>query len=799
MFWKLLRIDDVSRVHQVEPAFRMDWPPAVLPAAILCAVAFTVYLYRRGPVPSRPWRVFLGILRALVLVAVVTLLFEPVLGITSSVKVPRTVLALLDVSDSMNIKDPRRQPGDLKAAAVVLGEIDREQVDRSLPDTVAARVADVPRIDLAKALFLNNAGNVFNDIDRDYRLRCFTFGHSVKPEAADMPSDESEADRALFSEAQAGESATRLGDAVEEVVSRFAGQSLSGVVVLSDGASNEGLDPLEAARRMQERAVPLYPVGIGLSDPPDIRLDAVMVPDTVFVKDRVPVRLQFSSTGFAGRRATVVLTFRGRPVGSEVVVLSDEAQFLEMTFVPAIQDDSAEFSVEIKPAGLGETEAGTANNRVDRTMRVIDEKIRVLYVEGKPRWEYRYLRRVLLRDHRLDVKFWMTEGDRELAKHSDSYLATFPMAPGQAFEYDLIIVGDVPRKTFTPLQMQRMEELVRDHGGAFLMLAGLYYAPVEYVNTPIGDMLPVRVRPDGWRSLNDMVHPVVTPEGSSSAVALLTYPEDRNSALWYGVKPLFAVARLDGAKSGATSLLSLSGAARGGEPYPLVCWHRHRRGKVMYVGSDQLWRLRLKRGDRFHTRFWGQTIQFLTLSRLLSGNKRVQLEADRPACRVGERIYLSANVLDEAYSPHLAKAFTVSLERQDERKETTPLRLEATPGIPGLYRGFYSPEQEGSYELHAKGVDKSDYNVVVLHVEAASREQLQPAMQEDTLREMARLSGGRYFDITTLPKLTEELKGEPHMTNVRYTRELFDQPVVFVLLLLLLSVEWFTRRRSDLV
>ncbi|HUT01872.1 MAG TPA: hypothetical protein VM031_05420 [Phycisphaerae bacterium] len=792
MLKKFLGLDDAGAISRLEWYLRLDWPSVVLLAAIVAAVVYTAILYRRERALRPGKRVLLGLFRATALIVLLVLLFEPVLAVSTTVKLPRTVLVLLDVSDSMNIQDKRRRPADQKAAALALGRISYSDPNAEVPEDARTVVSSVSRTDLARALLLRPTDNAFRKIAENYRVRYFAFGDKLVP-AAGKGATGPEA----LTKTDANDATTRLGGAIEEALARFSGQSISGAVLLTDGASNTGLAPLEVARRMKERAIPLYPVGLGLARPADVRLDAVIVPETVFVHDKVPVRIQYSSTGFANRRANVVLKFEGREVAAESVKLNDRAQFLELLFQPVRKAEAAKMEVSIQVAGA--EDASEENSRAVRTLRVIDDKIKVLYVEGKPRWEYRYLRRVLLRDHRLDVKFYMTEGDKELAQYSDRYLATFPMAAERAFVFDLVILGDVPAKRFSGLQMERMEELVRQRGGSFLLLAGAHHAPYEYVGTPIEKMLPVTIRPDGPRTVDDMVHPRITADGMQSAVASLEYPEERNQALWYRVRPLFSVPRLDGMKKGAMPLLTLSSSMRGREPYPLICWHRHRRGKVMFIGTDQLWRLRFKRGDKYHARFWGQTIQFLTLSRLLGGNKRIRIETDRTDYRVGQRVQISANVLDEAFSPVLAQSFDVVAESGGAKMERTRLSLASVPGMPGLFRGFFSPETAGRFWLRPSDASPGSSNEAHFNVEATSLERQQPAMQEELLRQMVELSGGRYFTVSDLPELPKELGGEQRRTSVRVSRDLFDLPAVFLVLLAFLGVEWFLRRRLDLV
>ena len=790
---KLLNIDQSGPVTYFDCYLRDTWPRLILVLLIFAAISFVVLLYRREMALPMRRRVLLGVFRALALIIVIVLLFEPVLGLETVIRLPRTILVLLDTSESMGIKDARKTPEELRDAALALGKLARDQIGQPLPETVKAEVTSAARLDMAKGILGRAEGNVFQQIAQDdCKVRYFGFGERLEPATG-----EGETFPDMLRSAAATGKSTSLGTAIEDAVSRYSGQPIAGVVVLTDGASNQGMEPLAVAQRMQERAIPLYTIGLGLPAPLDLRVQDLLVPDTVFFRDKVPVRVQITSNGFTGRTVNLSVSLDGEKLVGKVVSLTGKPQFEELIFAPEKKADSAKLEVSVSEL---QGEVSAENNRVSKTIRVIDDKIKVLYVEGKPRWEYRYLRQVLLRDHRLDVKFLLTEGDRDLAAAApEQYLADFPEEAAKAFYYDLVILGDVPASYFGHTQLERIEELVKEKGGSFLMIAGRRHAPVSYIGTPIANVLPVKLRGDASQDVDDQAYPVVTNAGYQSAAMTIDIPKERNQELWALVKPLYQLPQLEGAKPAAMVLAELSTTARRREPYPLIAWQRYGRGKSLFVGTDQLWRLRFKRGDKYHARFWGQAIQFLTLSRLLGENKRIQLEIDRQDYRTGERVQINANVLNDAFEPEKRAAYTVYLDRTQPQRETTQLRLEPVPDIPGLYQGTFTPEQAGHYRLHTAPADEELANSVEFSVKASPLEQLEPAMQEEQLRRMAELSGGKYFTMRELPSLPQTIAGEQRTTVIRREKELWDIPIVLVVLVGLTGAEWFLRRRYDLI
>ena len=788
----VLNIDDAGSVSHFEWALRSAWPRIVVLLMVVAALAYATWIYRRERVLSTARRIVLGACRALCYAVLVLMLFEPVLGLEMRVELRRSLLVLMDCSESMEIHDRRSTRKQLEDAALALGKVPFEAPSQTLSAKDRAEVANASRMDLAKGILDHPTLETLRDLGLTHKVRYFCFGERLEP-----TSGEGEVLADSLRRIAATAKATRLGSAIEVAVSRYAGQPVAGILVLTDGASNGGVDPLEVARRLRERRIPLFTVGLGLPNPPDVRVETVSVHDTVLLKDTVSVYVQVASTGYANRTVDLTLKLDGERVARERVLLTDKTQFVELQFTPDRKTGSAKLAVEIE--GLP-GESSTDNNRVEKTIRVIDEKIRVLYVEGKPRWEYRYLRRVLLRDPSLDVKFLMTEGDRDLAKAHDRYLATFPEEASKAFAFDLVILGDVPADYFTPAQLERMEQLVRERGGSLLMLAGERHAPQSYLDTPIAAVLPVKLHPAGREAIAGSIHPVLTDAGKKSTVVALDADPDTNAGLWRLVKPLYSVPALEGKKPAATVLLTLGDAGRRTEPYPLVAWHRYGSGKALFVGTDHLWRLRFKRGDIHHLHFWGQAIRFLTLSRLLGENKQIRLETPRRSYRTGEHVHILANVLTETYDRVTAPTYTIRIERLEPQAGTQELTLEPVKGAGGgLYQGFFTPEAEGQYRLRVRPEDAERANTVDFTVATTPLEQLEPAMQQARLEKMAELSGGRYFTVRDLPSLPDAITGEQRTAVVRREKELWDLPLIFVVLLACLGLEWFLRRRYDLI
>lgn len=779
--------------------FQHPWWIAL--AALVPIMGFAFLMYRREATLHPLLRKALALLRTGALLLIVLLLLQPAARFESETEVPGNLLVLVDVSDSMKIRDTRKNTPDLVEAAAALNKIpwpeaqSREEVD---PAAFAAHfstkakrdeVSMASRAELVNGLFRHPDLNVFNRLAADHNLRCFMGAENLR----ELEPSENLAE-VLEKGLPEAAGHTRLGDALNEAVDRYRGSPVSGVVLISDGASNAGRSPLEAARRLKDRGIPVHTIGVGLPHPSDVAIRDLIVKEVVFTKDLVSAKVRIESAGYEKRTVALRVLLDDSEVASRTVVLTGKPQFEQLSFKAGHLPRRANVRVEVSPLS---GEATTENNQVSQTLRVVEDKIKVLYIEGVPRWEYRYLRAILKRDRRLDVTFLMTQGDRELARASADHIAQYPTDPGAAFAYDLVILGDVRSGVFEEEQMETMEELVRRRGGALLMIAGKDHAPGEYADTPIEKVLPVRLDEGGGEQISRHIHPVLTDAGKESMVMVLETSERRNDAIWSNVKPLGWVPRVAGIRRGAAVLAELSDPVYGLESYPLVAWQRYGSGKSMFVATDHLWRLRYKIGDEHHTRFWVQAIQFLGLSRLLGENQQVRIETDRTVYSAGTPVRITVNALDETYGPVTAPAYTVQVGRVDGQLRERVM-LNAIPGAQGLFYGEYVPPEPGRYEVTPESDPVTQANTREFDVKTSTAEKTETAMRKDLLVKMADLTGGTYSGLLGIPELDSRIAPKTETVTLAKERQLWDNWIVLVIFLALVSMEWFLRRQNGL-
>jgi hypothetical protein len=583
-----------------------------------------------------------------------------------------------------------------------------------------------------------------------------------------------------------------------EAAARSGMTAPAGIVLLTDGIDDASSKRTEAVLQdLGARGIPVFPIPIGLEQPDDISIRTVVMQEVAFSGDRVPVQVHLLTKGYERRTVKLTITLNDRQVSQRRVRLQGGLQIEDIDFnVDLYEKGAAKIAVAVEPF---EDEVSTANNRIERSIRVVNEKVNVLYIEGNNRWEFRYLSAILKRDPRLNTTFIASSAGPEFARNSPEHIERFPSKRDEACKYDLVILGDVDAAFFSPEELVLLEELIRDRGGSLLVLCGPTHTPSSYSGTPVETMLPVRFDAENkWETTAESVYPVLTPEGRSSMVMMLENEPEENDRVWSRVAPLDHLPPLTGAKPGATVLASLSDSASGSQRYPLVAWHRYGTGKCLSIATDRLWRLRFKTGDKYHWRVWSQSIQFLTLSRLMGEHKRIRLETDRTTYRDGEQVRLYAHVLDEDFEPMVQPSFEISLNGVGENALREKVSLQPDRTSPGLYEGYFTTTVPGRYRLEANEDDKEVSNTTEFQVATVNEELSDTNMRLEGLQRIAQLTGGSCLSVHDLPKLKTLVGTEPLTTTVRTERALWDNGWVAALLISLLGMEWIMRRRHDL-
>jgi len=761
-------------------------------AALLLGLAW--WLYRREPDYLSPRK--RRLLRGLRLGAAACALFSAS-GIYLEMirEEPRqgTLVLLFDESESMGIQDRRITPEQLLEAQGMLGlsgDLGAEDV-AALRET--SRHAFVRRM-------IHKPGGFLSAVAGRYDLVAYSFGEASQASALEIGTDAS--GHPLVALGAPDQKATRMGSALRDAANRLRGRYLEGIVLFTDGGSNQGEDPGRVARDLH---VPLMTVGVGLPDAKDIEVRFVLIEDVLFKGDEFPVHVRLRQSGYAGRSGRLILRRGDEVIHEEAVPFTAEPEMTVVARIPAREAGVFSFSAEIEPF---EDEITAANNlRVRPNVRIIDSKIQVLVVEDAPRWEFRYLWSVLQADKkRIEARALLRQVDpRRISERGSRYVAAFPRGADELRKLNLLVLGDVAPDLLTRADMDNIVRWVREEGGAVVFVAGHGHMPGAYADTPLAELIPVDFarRPPMTREEELSAPPNpgfqarITRDGLRSPMFRLAPDPAANALAWEKASTLFTHLPSLSLKPGATVLMEHpSVTLPDGAPMPLILGQRVGRGHVQYHASFDTWRWRSVPGGEAHQRFWSQTVNSLTLPNLLGLSNQVRLESERTELTVGEDSTITAWVLDENLQPIGLPEIHIVVERSDLVRDR--FRLAKYGERPGMYQGPARVLAEGAARVFVEGMeDKGD---LLLSALLPRLEFESPAMRREELEDLARASQGHFVPLPDLDELAARLAGRAHGVRLhREERPLWNAPGLLLLLALLLGAEWFVRRKADLL
>jgi uncharacterized membrane protein len=786
-----LKEEDVQSVSSMSLQLRNSEALGWLVFAAMLMGLFVWWSYykqeaHRALPPTRK-RVLAG-LRLTLLGLILLLLLRPVLALDLEEHIRRTVLLLVDASKSMNIRDQRSDEIDQKRAQIGTGAI--AALSQPLSPSPGADSTRISRADLVKAVLQNPNLHLLDTLNKDFNVETFLFGKKLA--SADGSG--------WLADYKPDSNSTAIGDAVRDVLEQKRGQPLAGIVLMTDGGSNIGSPPTEAAEGAGRDGVPIFPYGVGITSPRDIIVTHLSAPEIAFAKDEVSVTVQVRGQGMSGQTGQVSLKLGDEAVASKDVTFTGADEIVSLTFTPQTKGDFG-LTASIPPR---DDEASKENNSAHQRLRVIDDKIKVLYIEQTPRWEFRFLQQVLLRDRRIQPSFVLMDGDPSISQGDETpYLPKFPEEKEKLFKYDMVIIGDVDPKAFTAPQLDAISEFVSKFGGACMFIAGRQSMPDAYRATVVEKMLPVELQPfhDSGGETTRAIHLTLTPFGETSQMLRLAPDEQANAELWSKLPPIYWDYNVGRPKPAAHVLIAdpdPSRATRFGS-MPVLATQQYGVGQVFYLGTDDLWRWRRGEGVNEYPLLWGQIVQGSALAHLLGSSKKTQLSVDKEEHNVGDPVTVFARLYNDSFQPiadaQVQAVYSVKTTGTAAGTGKTELTLRAVPDEPGMYRGDFVALQAGRYRFSTVG---DPATIVEFNASEPQFELGETAMNEPLLKQMAGISGGRFFREEDLPELAKALNAKPEALHTARDVELWSSPFYFLLMCLVAATEWFLRKKWNL-
>lgn len=721
----------------------------ILAIAVVALPVVTSYRRAAGRTRGRD-RVLLAGVRLGAFGLVLFCLAQPSLEISSAVPQRNFVGILVDDSRSMSIADAEGKP--------------RAEVVRRL---------------------LARDSSLFRSLSERFQIRYFRFGSSagrIEDLATLQFSDEW----------------TRLSPAIARAREELAQVPLAGLIVLTDGAENPAVS-LDSLEEIAPPGVPLYLVGIGEEHfPKDIEVLDVQGPGSVLQGSTMAVDIAIGQSGYAGRSVRVQAEESGRILASRVVSLERGATTARLQ-VPAPEPGvrSLRFAVESV-----EGEIIVENNRRDLITAVRRGPERILYYEGEPRFELKFVRRAVADDPNLRLSTLLrTAKDKYLRlgiEDSLELVSGFPRTREELFSYRGVVLGSVEASAFSVEQLRMLADFVSVRGGGLLVLGGRRaLAEGGFGETPLGRVLPVNLgSPD--TAFFDSVAVVPTMAGSDEPALQLLPDEKATADRWRSLPRLTTVNRITGIKPGAITLLEAEVAGRRA---PVLAWHRFGRGKAITfaVQDSWLWQMHADMAidDETHETLWRQLLRWLV--RDTPDRVTVALRADRVP--LGEPVALGVNVADGRFDAVNSETVLARVTGPTGRIAEVPVPWSGVRD--GFYQVPFVPQETGRYDLEIETRSAGDTSRQVatgsFTVGDSEAELRGATMQAARLKDMAARSGGRFYTPSTAGLLPQDIAMSGRGIVVKEHRDLWDMPVIFLLLVGLLGTEWGYRRWRGLV
>jgi von Willebrand factor type A domain len=785
--------------------FERPWSQTMLFFTVLGSVALICWLYRHEGKASPATKIVLAGLRITLVILAMFMLSEAVLSVDRT-GLPYVTI-LIDDSASQDIADQYDKP-EVKTALDALAAESRPSPKGKTAS--APTEEQTKRLDIAKGLILKDQARLLRELEKQHRVRLYLVSTGTRPLVKVERPDEVQRAVDLVRAIEPSGAQSKLGDGVRQVLTELRGAPPSAIIVFTDGQTTEGETLSKAAELATRKGVPLYTIGLGSAEPArDIELNELLVDDVVFVDDAVRFQAKLLARGFQGEKVTVRLKelepgSRDPKTAREIESTDVEApangqpKRVELVYRPKTTGERT-FILEVDPRPR---ELQKENNRIERSINVRKEKLKVLYVDTEPRYEFRYLKNYLEREETIDLKIVLLSSDPAYSQEDRSAVSTFPAAKDALFAYDVVLFGDADTSFMSHSQMQNLLEFVTVNGGGVLFVAGELFNPLSYRNTPLEQLLPIELadarNPTAVGTTVSAFRPELTLEGRASPIFRFGDDESSSTRIWENLPPLFWYLEAPRKKPAALVLAEHPTVIGSDGKLPLVLYHFLGAGKAMFHAVDDTWRWRFRAGDKYFGRFWVQTVRFMARSKLV-GQRQAEVQTDRKRYQRGQPIQLRVRFPNQALAP-TGGDVTVQVERRGQGPRKLALKL--SPGTRNVFEGALPQATEGDYEVRLlpPPVLEGLPATASFRVDAPVNEREHVEMNEPELIRAAESTGGKFYTPLAAGTLLKDL---PKPSKVPLETDppipLWNTWPLLTLFLLLITTEWVFRKRKQMV
>ena len=704
------------------------WQVPAAVVVLVVVVALVVWMYRRDAVGLPPWiAVALAALRLTALAAVAAALLDVQRIAEHEIVMPSRVAVLVDSSASMSLAD------------TAAPDATRAHQALELLDAKGLLAALRPRHEVSVWRF---------DADAESLVRLPSEVAAASSAAAAPSSASAPNWRAQL--APRGYE-TRLGEAVVRAIDGEPSGTLAGIVVLSDGGNNAGIDPRAAGAAAAKAGVVVHALGVGAERlPANVRMADLVAPVRVFPGDRFAVSAFLQPHGCAGERVRVDLLEQpvdaaagaaGRVLDTIEVMLAADGELVPVRFdVPGLPTAGRRtLVVRVTPPAADRTATDdTQSTEVD----VVDRVTTVLLMAGGPSREYQFMRNVLERDKSFAVDVLLGTAAPGISQDARRILDAFPPSDEALGTYDAIVAFDYDWRRLEPAAQARLERWVSAESGGLMLLAG----PV-FMDAWLGDprtavirgLLPVELRRAGQGTGGGAGGPEPRPltftrDALEAEFLWLGSSRAASEAVWREFPGVYACFPATAAKPGATVYARTS---TGGRESIYLAGQFYGSGIVLSAGSGELWRLRSV-AEAAYERLVAQVVRHVSQGRLMRGARRGRLIVDQDRVPVGGsvKVRVVTGASDLAARPPTCTAVAPDGTRM-------PVSLVAEPARPGTLFGSFVAVREGGWQVEVESLAAGDEPLSRrIQVQLPDRERANPRLDRGLLTQLALATGG---------------------------------------------------------
>ena len=718
-----------------------DWPvSALIVSVVVMALVIAGLLIRQRKMLPWPRLLGIGLLQLTMLALVLAIIWQPALHTERLRAGDNVVAVMLDTSASMTY-------GTDDASRM-------QQARSSLSDDLLERLAN------------------------EYTVQHFVFAGQSSPVES-------------FDELPAPVAETKLADSLLRVLRQARSTPLGAVILVSDGADNAGALAPNQLAEIEGFGVPIHVIGIGRERiPEDVELQDVLLPGKALPGTKLSARLTIRHDAEGSVRVKV---YDGETfVTSKEIPLPGGATTVTTAYIdfalsePGYRD--LRFSLDRLSA-----ERHVGNNTRNRVVEVPDDSYRILYIEGEPRWEYKFLRRALEQDRGIRLVSLLRVSPNKFYRQGiddpDELADGFPLDKASLYKYQALIIGNIEAAMFTPGQQGNIRDFVSLRGGSLMLLAGTTgLGAGGWGNSTVGGVLPARLSAANAGFVREQVPAVVTALGAQTSMLKFSEDATDNADLWRQLPAIADYQNIGTLKPAAVTLLQLS---VGGRLQPLLVTQRYGRGQSYILATSGTWRwqMSLPVVDQRHETFWRQ------LARGLVVTAPEQFELSTVSA--GDTITIHAEVRNADFEPETAVEVTAVVS--PESGEPLLVELRPSPEQPGVFEGEFAAVEPGLHVIEAiarHGADEPAVTArVAMHPETSRAEAFSLRQNRALLEGLAATTGGQYWTLDQLQGLPEAIRYSAAGITEHEIRPLWDAPAIFLLLLLLKAFEWLLRRR----